>query len=123
MLVDGTDLRQIDPADLRRSIGSVLQDACLFSGTLRDNITLGAPFADDEAVLRAARIAGVEDFVARHPLGFDLNVGERGEWLSGGSRQTVSLARALLADLPILVCSTSRAAPWTTAPRPASSSA
>ena len=103
VLVDGTDLRQIDPADLRRSIGCVLQDACLFHGTIRDNITLGAPFADDEAVLRAARIAGVEDFVARHPLGFDLNVGERGERLSGGQRQAVALARALLPDPPILV--------------------
>jgi ATP-binding cassette subfamily C protein LapB len=103
VLIDGTDLRQIDPADLRRSIGCVLQDGCLFHGTIRDNITLGAPFADDAAVLRAARIAGVEDFVARHPLGFDLNVGERGERLSGGQRQAVAVARALLLDPPILV--------------------
>jgi len=103
VLLDGTDLRQIDPADLRRHIGCVLQDVVLFHGTVRDNITLGAPFADDQAVLRAARIAGVEDFVARHPLGFDLNVGERGERLSGGQRQAVAVARALLLDPPILV--------------------
>jgi ATP-binding cassette subfamily C protein LapB len=103
VLLDGTDLRQIDPADLRRKIGCVLQDVVLFHGSVRDNITLGAPFADDEAVLRAARLAGVEDFVARHPLGFDLNVGERGERLSGGQRQAVALARALLLDPPILV--------------------
>ena len=103
VLIDGTDLRQIDPADLRRNIGCVLQDVFLFHGSVRDNITLGAPFADDQAVLRAAQIAGVEDFVARHPLGFDLNVGERGESLSGGQRQAVAVARALLLDPPILV--------------------
>jgi ATP-binding cassette subfamily C protein LapB len=103
VLLDGTDLRQIDPAELRRNIGCVLQDVFLFHGSVRDNITLGAPFADDQAVLRAARVAGVEDFVARHPAGFDLNVGERGESLSGGQRQAVAVARALLLDPPILV--------------------
>jgi ATP-binding cassette subfamily C protein LapB len=103
VLIDGTDLRQIDPADLRRNIGCVLQDVMLFHGTVRDNITLGAPFADDQAVLRAAGIAGVEEFVANHPLGFDLNVGERGEHLSGGQRQAVAVARALLLEPPILV--------------------
>ena len=103
VLIDGTDLRQIDPADLRRNIGCVLQDVVLFHGTIRDNITLGAPYADDQAVLRAARIAGVDDFVARHPQGFDRNVGERGERLSGGQRQAVAVARALLLDPTILV--------------------
>jgi ATP-binding cassette subfamily C protein LapB len=103
VLLDGTDLRQIDPADLRRNIGCVPQDVFLFHGTVRDNVTLGAPFADDAAVLRAAQIAGVEDFLARHPLGFDLNVGERGESLSGGQRQAVAVARALLLDPPILL--------------------
>jgi ATP-binding cassette, subfamily C, bacterial LapB len=103
VLVDGTDLRQIDPADVRRHIGCVLQDVFLFRGTIRENIALGASFVDDQAVLRAARLAGVDDFVARHPQGFDLDVGERGERLSGGQRQAVAVARALLLDPPILV--------------------
>jgi ATP-binding cassette, subfamily C, bacterial LapB len=103
VLVDGTDLRQIDPADVRRHIGCVLQDVFLFRGTIRENIALGASFVDDQAVLRAARLAGVDDFVARHPQGFDLDVGERGERLSGGQRQAVAVARALLQDPPILV--------------------
>jgi ATP-binding cassette subfamily C protein LapB len=103
VLIDGTDLRQIDPADLRRHVGCLLQDVFLFHGTIRDNIALGTPFADDRAVLRAAQLAGVEEFVARHPQGFDLEVGERGERLSGGQRQAVALARALLLDPPILM--------------------
>jgi ATP-binding cassette subfamily C protein LapB len=103
VLIGGTDLRQIDPAELRRNVGCVLQDVFLFQGTLRDNIVLGAPYADDAAVLRAAQIAGVDDFAGRHPLGFDLNVGERGEALSGGQRQSVAVARAMLLDPPILV--------------------
>ncbi|MGF1563509.1 MAG: type I secretion system permease/ATPase [Geminicoccaceae bacterium] len=103
VLIDGTDIRQIDPADLRRNIGCVPQDVYLFSGTIRENITLGAAYADDTAVLNAARISGVEDFVSRNPAGFDLNVGERGERLSGGQRQAIAVARALLLDPPILV--------------------
>ena len=103
VLVDGTELRQIDPADLRRNIGCVPQDLYLFQGTLRENIALAAPHADDDAVLRAARVAGVEEFAARHPMGYDLVVGERGEALSGGQRQAIAIARALLQDPPILV--------------------
>jgi ATP-binding cassette subfamily C protein LapB len=103
VLVDGIDIRQIDPADLRRNIGCVPQDVVLFQGSIRENITLGAPFVDDAAVLRAAFVAGVEDFVGRHPAGYDLNVGERGEALSGGQRQAVAIARALLLDPPVLV--------------------
>jgi ATP-binding cassette, subfamily C, bacterial LapB len=103
VLLDGTDIRQIDPADLRRHVGCVPQDLFLFHGTLRENITLGAPHVDDQAVLRAATIAGVDDFARRHPMGYDMPVGERGEALSGGQRQAVAIARALLLDPPILL--------------------
>ncbi len=103
VLIDGIDVRQLDPADLRRNIGCVPQDIVLFQGSIRENITLGAPFVDDAAVLRAAAVSGVEDFVSRHPSGYDLNVGERGEMLSGGQRQAVAIARALLLDPPVLV--------------------
>jgi ATP-binding cassette subfamily C protein LapB len=101
--VDGADLRQIDPADLRRNIGTIMQDSFLFHGTIRDNIALGAPYVDDDGILRAARMAGVDDFVRRHPRGYDLIVGERGDGLSGGQRQAVALARAMVTDPPILI--------------------
>ena len=103
VLMDGTDLQQIDPADLRRNVAYVAQDVRLFYGTLRENVTLGAPLADDEAILLASRIAGLDRLVAGHPLGFDLPVGERGEGLSGGQKQSVALARALLAASPVFL--------------------
>ncbi|MDA0664667.1 MAG: ATP-binding cassette domain-containing protein [Proteobacteria bacterium] len=103
VLVDGTDVRQIDPADLRRSIGSVPQDVYLFFGSIRDNIAIGAPYTDDETIRRAARITGVEEFVSRHPSGYDMPVGERGQFVSGGQRQSVAVARALLRDPPIML--------------------
>jgi ATP-binding cassette, subfamily C, bacterial LapB len=103
VLIDGIDLRQLDPADLRRNVASVSQDVLLFWGTLRDNIAYGLPFADDEAIVTAAEIAGLADFVNRHPRGFDMQVGERGEALSGGQRQAVGIARALLHNAPILL--------------------
>ena len=103
ILVDGTDIRAIDPVDLRRAVGYLPQNIALFAGSVRDNLLVGSPGADDAAILRAASIAGLIDIVNRHPKGFDMPVGERGEALSGGQRQTVALARALITDPPILV--------------------
>ena len=103
ILVDGTDSRQLDPADLRRNIGYVPQDSFLFYGSVKENIMLGMPHADDQEVLRSASIAGVTDFVNKHPSGFDMQVGERGEMLSGGQRQSIAVARALLRNPPVLV--------------------
>lgn len=103
VLVDGADLRQLDPAELRRNIGYVPQDVMLFYGSLRDNLTISCPTADDAAVLRAAQVGGLLEFVNSHPRGFDMTVGERGESLSGGQRQAVAIARATLNDPPILL--------------------
>lgn len=103
ILIDGIDLRQIDPAELRRAAGFVSQDVSLFYGTLKENIALGAPFADDQDVIAAAEVAGVTEFANRNPRGFDMLIGERGESLSGGQRQAVGIARAVLNDAPILL--------------------
>jgi len=96
ILIDGIDIRQYDPADLRAGIGFVLQDVDLFYGKLRDNITLGRPAATDEEVLAAARLSGVETFIAGHPQGYDMMIAEGGRSLSGGQKQAIGLARVLI---------------------------
>jgi len=101
--MDGVDLSQIDPADLRRNIGYVAQDITLFHGTVRENISIRAPYVSDEEILRVAELAGVTDFTNRHPAGFDMPVQERGEGLSGGQRQSIAIARALLLSPPIML--------------------
>ena len=103
VLLDGVDVRQLDPADVRRNIAYVSQDVLLFHGSLRDNSAFGLPYADDAAVVAAAEVAGLHDFVSRHPRGFDMPVGERGESLSGGQRQAIGIARAVLHNAPLLL--------------------
>jgi ATP-binding cassette, subfamily C, bacterial LapB len=102
LLIDGIDIRQFHPHEVRRAIGFVSQDADLFFGTLRDNILMGAPGASDEDFLRASRLAGVDDFALRHPQGYDMQIGERGRALSGGQRQAVTLARVFLLNPQII---------------------
>jgi ATP-binding cassette subfamily C protein LapB len=101
--LDGTDVRQIDPADLRRNIGVCPQDVFLFYGTVRENITMGRTGVDDRSLLTAGTVAGATDFLRHHPLGYDLSIGERGEGLSGGQRQSIAVARSLLLDPPVLI--------------------
>lgn len=103
VLLDGIDLRQFDLSDVRRNLSYVSQDVTLFQGTLRENIVFGQQHSTDAAVLEAADIAGLADFVKRHPRGFDMAVGERGEQLSGGQRQCVGLARAVVHNAPVLL--------------------
>jgi ATP-binding cassette subfamily C protein LapB len=103
ILIDNIDIQQIDPADLRKHIGYVAQDITLFKGTVKSNIIAKAPYVDDGDILRAAKIAGVDDFVQHHPKGFDMPVRERGDGISGGQRQSIAVARAFVLDAPMLL--------------------
>lgn len=103
ILLDGLDLRQLDVADLRHQIGYVSHDLPLLAGSLRDNLTLGARYVSDARMLEVAELTGVSELARQHPQGFERPVGERGQQLSGGQRQAVLLARALLLDPQILV--------------------
>lgn len=101
--IDGIDMAQLDPADLRRQIGYVAEESYLFYGSLRDNIAMGKPTADHDTILHAAEMAGIGNFIKQHPLGLDMLIGERGEGLSSGQQQAVSLARCLIRDPRILL--------------------
>ena len=103
VLIDGVDLAQVETAWLRRQIGVVLQENFLFAGTIKENIAIAMPNIGDEAIERAAKLAGVDEFVRDMPQGYDTFVGERGSLLSGGQRQRVAIARALLLDPKILI--------------------
>lgn len=101
--VDGLDVRHMEPSVLRSNIGYVTQDVMLFNGTLRDNIAFGSQGVADEQLIRAAEISGVMTTIRKHPDGFDMHVGERGTGLSGGQRQAVAVARAILHDPHIVI--------------------
>ena len=101
--IDGTDIRELHTADLRRNIGLVSQDVFLFYGTVRENIAYGMPAANLEKIQAAAQVAEAHEFIQALPQGYDTIVGERGQKLSGGQRQRISIARAVLKDPPILV--------------------
>lgn len=103
ILIDGVDLRQIDTSDVRRNIGIMLQDTWLFSGTVKENLQMGFYEYDDTHILDIAKVSGVDDFVSSHPQGYDLELKERGEGLSGGQRQSINLARALLHEPSLLI--------------------
>ncbi len=99
----GVDIRQLPGADLRGRVGFLPQDVVLFYGSIRDNIALGDPSINDHLILRASGISGVMDFVRNNPAGFAAQVGEQGKNLSGGQRQAVALARALVHDPDVLI--------------------
>lgn len=103
LLLDGTDMRQIDPTDLRRSIAYLPQETRLFYGTLRDNLLLGLEQREDEELLEALAFVGADSLVREHPMGLDLPIGESGSGVSGGQRQSIGLARLWLRDPRIVL--------------------
>jgi ATP-binding cassette subfamily C protein LapB len=103
IMVDGTDIRQLDPASLRANVGAAMQESVLLTGTVRENIALGRAGVTDEELLRASQISGTHQFMGQIANGYDLRLADRGEGLSGGQRQSISIARALAGRPPILV--------------------
>jgi ATP-binding cassette subfamily B protein len=101
--IEGHDIRTLTLASLRRAVGLVSQDVYLFHGTVRENIAYGKPGATLDEVVAAAKVAEAHDFIVELPGGYESIVGERGQRLSGGQRQRISIARAVLADPPVLV--------------------
>jgi ATP-binding cassette subfamily C protein LapB len=103
VMIDGTDLRQIDPASLREKMGAAMQDNVLLTGTVRENITLDRARVDGDEMLRASELSGTHQFMGQLANGYDLRLADRGEGLSGGQRQSIALARALAGKPEILV--------------------
>ncbi|MCT2401728.1 ATP-binding cassette domain-containing protein [Novosphingobium mangrovi (ex Huang et al. 2023)] len=103
VLVGGTDIRQLSPRDLRQRTGALFQDNVLLTGSIRENILLGREDVDEEEMLRASRASLAHDFISQLPSGYDLTLSDRGEGLSGGQRQSIAMARALIGKPPILI--------------------
>ncbi len=103
ILIDNIDIKQLDPSELRKNIAYVSQDILLFNGTVKENIVYRTPHIDDDKILEAAEISGVLNFVNKHPKGFDMPVGERGSFLSGGQKQSIAIARSILLPYPIVL--------------------
>lgn len=103
IVIDNLDQQQIDPVDLRHNISYLSQNVSLFRGSIRDNIVFKDPHIDDEMMLAAATVGGVDLFVNRNSLGFDTPVGEQGAGMSGGQCQSIAIARALLLNTPIVI--------------------
>ncbi|PTQ12435.1 type I secretion system permease/ATPase [Sphingomonas oleivorans] len=103
VMIDGTDIRQLDPDRLRHHIGAALQESVLLTGSVRENITLGRPHISDEEMIRVADISGTHQFMGGIANGYDLKLADRGEGLSGGQRQSIAIARALAGSPPLIL--------------------
>jgi len=103
ILINGIDISQLDPAELRKAFSYVPQDIHLFRGTLKENILSSNQFASDKELIKASKISHTDSFVKRHPRGYDMPIGERGAGLSGGQRQSVAIARAFINDSSFMI--------------------
>ncbi|MGQ7829757.1 type I secretion system permease/ATPase [Altererythrobacter sp. Z27] len=103
VLIDGVDIRQLTPSALRARVGALFQESTLLTGTLRDNILLGRDDVDDAEMIRAAKLSRAHNFISKFPNGYDLQLADRGDGLSGGQKQSIGLARALVGRPPVII--------------------